>query len=137
MGRRSAWTVTCAFFFLTIRRPPRSTLFPYTTLFRSPHQNDVGGFPSGAIWFQGQSQTIALAAFQRFELRREPLRWMLDFFDRQRFRFVIHNFDGRPVARAPLSGNEESRPRRQFNRWNDPACKGQIGLRQRRVIEED
>src|SRR6266581_7938982 len=28
------------FFFLMIRRPPRSTLFPYTTLFRSP-----GGAP--------------------------------------------------------------------------------------------
>src|SRR2546422_10432869 len=30
------------FFFLMIRRPPRSTLFPYTTLFRSrlePHRN--------------------------------------------------------------------------------------------------
>src|SRR2546429_7231934 len=26
------------FFFLMIRRPPRSTLFPYTTLFRSPRQ---------------------------------------------------------------------------------------------------
>src|SRR3989442_15825408 len=26
---------TCIFFFLMIRRPPRSTLFPYTTLFRS------------------------------------------------------------------------------------------------------
>src|SRR5258708_39022207 len=26
-----------AFFFLMIRRPPRSTLFPYTTLFRSVH----------------------------------------------------------------------------------------------------
>src|SRR5439155_23606228 len=25
------------FFFLMIRRPPTSTLFPYTTLFRSPH----------------------------------------------------------------------------------------------------
>src|SRR5258706_16409121 len=25
------------FFFLMIRRPPRSTLFPYTTLFRSPY----------------------------------------------------------------------------------------------------
>src|SRR5690349_24849838 len=27
-----------SFFFLLIRRPPRSTLFPYTTLFRSGHQ---------------------------------------------------------------------------------------------------
>src|SRR3712207_8729336 len=26
------------FFFLMIRRPPRSTLFPYTTLFRSRHE---------------------------------------------------------------------------------------------------
>src|SRR5688572_33410352 len=26
-----------------IRRPPRSTLFPYTTLFRSPHPEAVGG----------------------------------------------------------------------------------------------
>src|SRR3712207_7741733 len=26
---------TCCCFFLMIRRPPRSTLFPYTTLFRS------------------------------------------------------------------------------------------------------
>src|SRR6266480_1994431 len=28
------------FFFLMIRRPPRSTLFPYTTLFRS-HERDL------------------------------------------------------------------------------------------------
>src|SRR6195952_5856493 len=27
------------FFFLMIRRPPRSTLFPYTTLFRSPRNS--------------------------------------------------------------------------------------------------
>src|SRR5260221_6641566 len=27
------------FFFLMIRRPPRSTLFPYTTLFRSVHDH--------------------------------------------------------------------------------------------------
>src|SRR2546430_6163831 len=29
------------FFFLMIRRPPRSTLFPYTTLFRSPHLRNL------------------------------------------------------------------------------------------------
>src|SRR5436305_12127435 len=29
------YLVTLFFFFLLIRRPPRSTLFPYTTLFRS------------------------------------------------------------------------------------------------------
>src|SRR3712207_8939769 len=30
------------FFFLMIRRPPRSTLFPYTTLFRSSSTLDSG-----------------------------------------------------------------------------------------------
>ena len=47
------------FFFLMIRRPPRSTLFPYTTLFRSDvegngsrdvdgeHASDVGAFEEG------------------------------------------------------------------------------------------
>src|SRR2546429_100497 len=33
---RDPATHTVSFFFLMIRRPPRSTLFPYTTLFRSP-----------------------------------------------------------------------------------------------------
>src|SRR3712207_7929971 len=32
-----------SFFFLMIRRPPRSTLFPYTTLFRSAALRDQGG----------------------------------------------------------------------------------------------
>src|SRR5256885_10937443 len=31
------------FFFLMIRRPPRSTLFPYTTLFRSPRGRRLCG----------------------------------------------------------------------------------------------
>src|SRR6476659_10378122 len=31
------------FFFLMIRRPPRSTLFPYTTLFRSFRTDGPGG----------------------------------------------------------------------------------------------
>src|SRR2546422_8233348 len=45
------------FFFLMIRRPPRSTLFPYTTLSRSPppHPIDLsvhhrlGAFPLGEL----------------------------------------------------------------------------------------
>src|SRR5258708_15654349 len=34
-----------------IRRPPRSTLFPYTTLFRSPHLLEHGGLggPAGFL----------------------------------------------------------------------------------------
>src|SRR2546430_8777542 len=38
------------FFFLMIRRPPRSTLFPYTTLFRSPFPNKTStGRPFGKV----------------------------------------------------------------------------------------
>src|SRR5471030_3389137 len=33
--RCAIFLFSCLFFFLMIRRPPRSTLFPYTTLFRS------------------------------------------------------------------------------------------------------
>src|SRR3712207_8456335 len=35
------------FFFLMIRRPPRSTLFPYTTLFRSVFEE--AGLPAGVL----------------------------------------------------------------------------------------
>src|SRR2546429_5407893 len=41
-----------------IRRPPRSTLFPYTTLFRSP---DITGQPQGYL----QSQMLLFKADRR------------------------------------------------------------------------
>src|SRR2546430_13396297 len=41
------------FFFLMIRRPPRSTLFPYTTLFRSGYTS-VGEFHYVHHQFNGQ-----------------------------------------------------------------------------------
>src|SRR3712207_8273708 len=37
------------FFFLMIRRPPRSTLFPYTTLFRSFHVTEENVSTGGAV----------------------------------------------------------------------------------------
>src|SRR3712207_9306046 len=37
------------FFFLMIRRPPRSTLFPYTTLFRSGME-DTGSHRAAVVW---------------------------------------------------------------------------------------
>src|SRR2546430_11396798 len=52
------------FFFLMIRRPPRSTLFPYTTLFRSvvgaPHPVDElppGQYPAGVAQQQDRKST--------------------------------------------------------------------------------
>src|SRR5258705_6329797 len=56
------------FFFLMIRRPPRSTLFPYTTLFRSlaieippGFARDVlrGGSVQVGAWFDGAMPTRA------------------------------------------------------------------------------
>src|SRR2546427_13215607 len=44
---RSYYSVYFLFFFLMIRRPPRSTLFPYTTLFRSGVERR-GGRPGSA-----------------------------------------------------------------------------------------
>src|ERR1035438_10670961 len=51
------------FFFLMIRRPPRSTLFPYTTLFRSP----------GERWWN-ESRRYPLPAFPRSEEHTSELQ---------------------------------------------------------------
>src|SRR5437667_11385580 len=49
----------CSFlFFLMIRRPPRSTLFPYTTLFRSKHS-----VPRFFVPEHGTMFTLALVRF--------------------------------------------------------------------------
>src|SRR3712207_7128336 len=67
-----------------IRRPPRSTLFPYTTLFRSHGGGDVGALSAvtgtlvhalvqaGAAGADGAELEGALhAAWQRLDLRSE------------------------------------------------------------------
>src|SRR5689334_24854878 len=74
----------CVFFFLMIRRPPRSTLFPYTTLFRSaermPHDLSHLGFLAGQIGRLITISTTPVIAGDSFEmdavgaLRLSPLR---------------------------------------------------------------
>src|SRR5437899_11755688 len=59
-------TLFFLFFFLMIRRPPRSTLFPYTTLFRSASSRSfsrawliIDGFvgaPYRCIWLVSRSE---------------------------------------------------------------------------------
>src|SRR3712207_4799423 len=44
-------------FFLMIRRPPRSTLFPYTTLFRSPVEAVADDLARGSLHGRGTAQT--------------------------------------------------------------------------------
>src|SRR5260221_1136940 len=53
--------ISFSFFFLMIRRPPRSTLFPYTTLFRSifaPNHNLVIPTNSIPLEHNGSHKTL-------------------------------------------------------------------------------
>src|SRR3712207_4719252 len=62
------------FFFLMIRRPPRSTLFPYTTLFRSfkhRHQSHlIGVYPGHHITTEATPK-LAQAAMRSLEIKGE------------------------------------------------------------------
>src|SRR2546430_954168 len=53
------------FFFLMIRRPPRSTLFPYTTLFRSKERMRPPRGPKRG--WHGPRATSMVAAFSRLQ----------------------------------------------------------------------
>src|SRR3712207_8584905 len=66
-----------------IRRPPRSTLFPYTTLFRSPkkHQRDrlirlAATHPQWALGFEDECwwSRLAQPALHTWALDAAPLR---------------------------------------------------------------
>src|SRR4029434_2497178 len=50
-------------FFLMIRRPPRSTLFPYTTLFRSLHS-----IKYDEIWYCAREARVTLVVFSYLAL---------------------------------------------------------------------
>src|SRR2546422_3087782 len=56
-----------SFFFLMIRRPPRSTLFPYTTLFRS--QDDAGRLAAQQAARANRRQHQCKRVFRRDETR--------------------------------------------------------------------
>src|SRR2546428_12728499 len=58
------------FFFLMIRRPPRSTLFPYTTLFRSVH----GGAQAPEVVVQAHAPDFPLRAVERSEEHTSELQ---------------------------------------------------------------
>src|SRR2546430_4452388 len=53
------------FFFLMIRRPPRSTLFPYTTLFRSVKVIDADRFSAQSEITQRLVSGIGIRAYRR------------------------------------------------------------------------
>src|SRR2546430_11316241 len=53
------------FFFLMIRRPPRSTLFPYTTLFRSPRRGAPGAQAGDRLDVSDRSVDVARVSLHR------------------------------------------------------------------------
>src|SRR3712207_8701859 len=57
-------------FFLMIRRPPRSTLFPYTTLFRSPEPSDER--PSRTVPPARRAPSVAARRAPDRRPRRDP-----------------------------------------------------------------
>src|ERR1035438_8572833 len=65
-----------------IRRPPRSTLFPYTTLFRSDGKNMLDRPRSSRIYYRGQFYTYPLKPFEALSKLGliESALCMLSFF---------------------------------------------------------
>src|SRR5258708_13034375 len=61
--------IDIGFFFLMIRRPPRSTLFPYTTLFRSLPHSFVLAVRNSCLGFPGKSAGAAPARRDRKSTR--------------------------------------------------------------------
>src|SRR5690554_7341967 len=61
------------FFFLMIRRPPRSTLFPYTTLFRSPQGRKIDNINLSA---QNYTPPLSINEFvsEKFNIDRKSTR---------------------------------------------------------------
>src|SRR4030095_3513890 len=57
----------CLLFFLMIRRPPRSTLFPYTTLFRSPAPPPLMAVPGLDEQLRVQDRTAQAMRWRRHE----------------------------------------------------------------------
>src|SRR5256885_7966956 len=75
MGSMALPILSIFFFFLMIRRPPRSTLFPYTTLFRSPLQQASGrGSELGQAYNLPRMQSHAQPAEPRSEEHTSELQ---------------------------------------------------------------
>src|SRR5688572_33454126 len=74
------YIVCCRFFFLMIRRPPRSTLFPYTTLFRSTTTLPIAVRPAVTAMLASSSRTSAprerVASWLPLASVRLPCAWM-------------------------------------------------------------
>src|SRR5438105_12832164 len=70
--------VRFCFFFLLIRRPPRSTLFPYTTLFRSKIANWFSENQRNIERFRAAAVQMAVGKISRSEEHTSELQSRVD-----------------------------------------------------------
>src|SRR5215204_2779830 len=80
-----------------IRRPPRSTLFPYTTLFRSPRREGIG---------EGADAERGLLRVLRARILAQQAVWRLA----DRLRRVRRRTGGRAGDRHPRHGGRQGVP---------------------------
>src|SRR3712207_9127497 len=87
-----------------IRRPPRSTLFPYTTLFRSSLQGrDPGGVVPAAEYEAVRDRIIS--AFQNLTDRANPGKQVVLKIMKQE---ELRNVEGSDSLRPSRSGDRKS-----------------------------
>src|SRR5256885_16859124 len=120
-----------------IRRPPRSTLFPYTTLFRSVRggdllaQIDPSTFQAALNQAEGQlAKDEAQLAGARVDLDRYTGLLAKDSIARQTVdaqRFTVQQLEG--AVRSDKAGVENARLQLTFTRVSAPFA-GRVGLRQ-------
>src|SRR5256885_13055702 len=93
-----------------IRRPPRSTLFPYTTLFRSPP-------PPPHVRLTRVTDPIIGALRQRPDRAESNLKAGLRFWDEGLRRAYIWLGQDGPLCIQWLLLPEDNRQLRRLNRW--------------------
>src|SRR2546430_16005069 len=110
-----------------IRRPPRSTLFPYTTLFRS----DLNG-----LTYELQSEAAAAGIGSAGGSPTTPSEWMRGYFRHARaiYRLTVL-LDEVPQARSGLYRLFENRKSRLSNA-DFSVVDGRIFLRQLSSVED-
>src|SRR5437899_5841731 len=81
-----------------IRRPPRSTLFPYTTLFRSPIYGEFATFEDGSAGIPCITASSETAGLTTGRADSTVIRLGYDLFQEVRFLFSV----GQPVEQAHI-----------------------------------
>src|SRR2546429_7580618 len=106
------WCNTCIiFFFLMIRRPPRSTLFPYTTLFRSGRESRPGRFS-----WQEESESWAVESCARLCKTVNPPRGCRDLAIHTRTLVIESPGEKRRVSSSESAKQKPALERRKTRR---------------------